>query len=108
MVNLIAIMFLLCCTHFQKNALTKYFYLVTNIDILLYEPSELVRNFLDTLSSNFLSPQIILPIRISFSSTLTDNIFCNLTLTHATKSIFDKLTFSASDQLISNFVRVIQ
>ena len=41
--------------------------------------------------------QKILPIRISFSSTLKDNIFCNLT--HITKSVSDKLTSTVSDHL---------
>ena len=36
---------------------------------LKYESFELVYSFFDTLSSNFLSPQIILPIRISSFST---------------------------------------
>ena len=95
MASLIAIIFLLFTHTFKKYS--KFFYWVTNIDILKYESSELACNFLDTLSSNFLSPQIILTIRISFPSTLTDNILCNLTCT--TKSIFDNLTSSISDHL---------
>ena len=73
-----------------------------NIDLLKYESSELVNSFLDTLSSNFLSPQIILPTRISSSSTLIDNIFFNLT--HTTKSVSGNLRFTS----ISNFTRVFQ
>ena len=46
-----------------------------NIDLVKYESFELVNSFLDTLSSIFLSPQIIFPNRISSLSTLTDNIF---------------------------------
>ena len=52
-----------------------------NIDLLKYESSELINSFHDTLSPDFLSPQINLPTRISSSSTLIDNIFCNLTHT---------------------------
>ena len=40
-----------------------------NTDLLKHESSELVNSFLDTLSSNFLSPQIILPTKTSSSST---------------------------------------
>ena len=51
-----------------------------NIDLLQYETSEPVINFVDILSSNFLSPLILLPTRISnSSSTLIGNIFCNVT-----------------------------
>ena len=50
-----------------------------DIDLLQCETSELVNNFADTLSSNFRSPLILLPTRISnSSSTLIDNIFSNL------------------------------
>ena len=68
-----------------------------NIDLLKYESSELTNRFFDTLFSNFLSPQIILSIRFSSSSTLVGNIFCNLT--HATKSISSNLTSIVSDDL---------
>ena len=68
-----------------------------DIDLIKYESSELVNSFLDTLSSSFISPQIILPTRISSSSTLTDDIFCNLT--HTTKSISGNLTSTVSDHL---------
>ena len=66
-----------------------------NIDLLKYESSELINSFHDALSSDFLSPQINLPTRISSSSTLIDNMFCNLT--HATKSISDNQTSIVSD-----------
>ena len=68
-----------------------------NIDLLKYKSSELVNSFLDKLSSNFLSPQIILRTRISSSSTLIDDIFCNLT--HTTKSISGNLRSTVSDHL---------
>ena len=35
-----------------------------NIDLLKYESSEFVNSFIDTLSSNFLSPQVVLLTRI--------------------------------------------
>ena len=66
-----------------------------NIDLLKYESSELINSFHDTLSPDFLSPQINLPTRISSSSTLIDNMFCNLT--HATKSISGNQTSIVSD-----------
>ena len=68
-----------------------------NIDLLKYDSSELVYSFLDTLYSNFLSLQIILPPRISFSSTLIDNIFCNVIYT--TKSISPNPTSTVLDPL---------
>ena len=68
-----------------------------NIDLLKYVSSELINSFLDTLPSNFLSPQVILPSRISYSSALIDNIFCNLT--HTIKSISGNLTSTVSDHL---------
>ena len=59
----------------QKNFLLGDF----NIDLLKYEISDSVNNFIDTLSSNFLLPLIFLPTRISKTSTLIDNNFSNLT-----------------------------
>ena len=50
-----------------------------NIDLLKYELSDSINNFIDTLSSNFLLPHILLPTRISKTSTLIDNIFSNST-----------------------------
>ena len=38
-----------------------------------------MNNFIDTLSSNFLLPLILLPTRTSKTSTLIDNIFSNPT-----------------------------
>ena len=58
----------------QKNFLLGDF----NIDLLKYEISDSVNNFIDTLSSNFLLPLIFLPTRISKTSTLID-IFSNST-----------------------------
>ena len=46
-----------------------------NIDLLKYELSDSINNFIDTLRSNFLLPHILLPTRISKTSTLIDNIF---------------------------------
>ena len=51
-----------------------------NIGLLKYELSDSVNNFIDTLSSNFLLPHILLPTRISKTSTLIDYIFSNSTL----------------------------
>ena len=48
-----------------------------NIDLLQYELSDSINNFIDTLSSNFLLPHILLPTRISKTSTLIDNILSN-------------------------------
>ena len=36
-----------------------------NIDLLKYEISDLINNFIDTLSSNFVLPHILLPTRSS-------------------------------------------
>ena len=55
----------------QKESSKQIFLLCDfNIDLLKYESSELVNSFLDTLPSNFLSPQIISPVRISSLSAL--------------------------------------
>ena len=51
-----------------------------NIDLLKYQLSDSSNNFIDTfISSNFLLPHILLPTRISKTSTLIDNIFSNST-----------------------------
>ena len=69
-----------------------------NIDLLQYKTSEPVNNFVDTLSSNFLSPLILLPTRISnSSSTLIDNIFCNVTFNSNITS--GNFTSTVSDHL---------
>ena len=72
-----------------------------NIDLLKHESSELVNSFLDTLSSNFLSPPIILPTRISSLATLIDNApqsKCNI-YTHDWKRFDEeKLIFEFNSQ----------
>ena len=50
-----------------------------NIDLLKSKLSDSINNFIDTLSSNFLLPHILLPTRISKTSTLIDNILSNST-----------------------------
>ena len=50
-----------------------------NIDLLKCELSDSINNFIDTLSSNFLLPHILLPTRISKTSILIDSIFLNST-----------------------------
>ena len=61
------------------------------------ETSEPVSNFVDTFSSNFLSPLILLPTRISNSSSmLIDNIFCNVTFN---SNIISSNFTSVSDHL---------
>ena len=42
------------------------------------EDCDSVNNFVDTLWSDFLLPQTLLPRMISTRSALIDNIFCNL------------------------------
>ena len=60
-----------------------------NIDLLQYGTSEPVNNFVDTLSSNFLSPLMLLPTIISTPpSTLIDNIFCNVTFNSNIANVF--------------------
>ena len=61
-----------------------------NIDLLKYKTSELINSFLDALFSNFL--HLLSHTRISYTSTLIDNIFCYLT--HTTKSISGNLIFT--------------
>ena len=64
----------------QKESSKRIFLLGDfNIDLLKYELSDSINNFIDTLSSNFLLPHILLPTRISKTSTLIDNIFSNST-----------------------------
>ena len=65
---------------FQKESSKRIFLLhYFSIELLKYEISDLVNNFIDTLSSNFLLPLIFLPTKISEISTLIDNIFSNST-----------------------------
>ena len=62
-----------------------------NIDLLKYELSDSINNFIDTLSSSFLLPHILLPTRISKTSTLIDNIFSNSTSLECHINISDHL-----------------
>ena len=71
-----------------------------NIDLLKYEISDSINNFIDTLSSNFLLPLIFLPTRISKTSTLIDNIFSNLTSLEEIESGNVTSTFSDHPQFI--------
>ena len=50
-----------------------------SIDLLKYELLDSINNFIDTLNCNFLLPHILLPTRISKTSTIIDNIFSNST-----------------------------
>ena len=80
-----------------------------NIDLLKYESSQIVNSFLDTLSSNFVSPffffyQFYLPkclprllIFIFLFIFIFILIFCNLT--HTRKSVSGNLTFTVFDHL---------
>ena len=69
-----------------------------NIYLLEYETFEPVNNFVGILSSNFLSPLILLSTRISSSSsTLIDNIFCNVTFN--ANMILGNFTSTVSDHL---------
>ena len=61
-------------------------------DLLKYEISDSVNNFIDTLSSNFLLPYIFQPTRIS-KSTLIDNIFSKSTSLEEIESGNVTLTF---------------
>ena len=65
-----------------------------NIDLLKYELSDSINNFIDTLSSNFLLPHILLPTRISKTSTIIDNIFSNSTSLEDNESGNATSTFS--------------
>ena len=82
----------------QKESSKRVFLLGDfNIDLLKYEISDSVNNFIDTLSSNFLLPLIFLPTRISKTSTLIDNIFSNLTSLEEIES--GNVTSTFSDHL---------
>ena len=71
-----------------QNESSKIIFLlgVFNIDLLKYEISDSINNFIDTLSSNFLLPLIFLATRISKTSTLIDNTFSNLSFLEETES----------------------
>ena len=82
----------------QKESSKRIFFLGDfNIDLLKYEISDSINNFIDTLSSNFLLPLIFLPTRISKISTLIDNIFSNLTSLEETE--LSNVTSTFSDYL---------
>ena len=68
-----------------------------NIDLLKYEISDSVNNFIDTLSYNFLLLLIFLPTKISKTSTLIDNISSNLTSLEEIES--GNVTSTFSDHL---------
>ena len=68
-----------------------------NIDLLKYELSDSINNFIDTLSSNFLLPHILLRTRISKTSILIDNIFSNSTALEEIES--GNVTSTFSDHL---------
>ena len=60
----------------QKESSKRIFLLGDfNIDLLKYEISDSVNNFIDTLGSIFALPLIFLPTKISKTSTLINNIF---------------------------------
>ena len=64
----------------QKESSKRIFLLGDfNIDLLKYELSDSINNFIDTLSSNFFLPHILPPTRFSKTSRLIDNIFSNST-----------------------------
>ena len=70
-----------------------------NINLLKFNNPE-VFNFLDTLGSYFILPQIVLPTRITENSqTLIDNIFSNIT----ESSVSGNLLHSISDHLAQFF-----
>ena len=58
-----------------------------NINLLKYEISDSINNFIDTFSSNFLLPLVDLPTRISKTSALIDNIFSNLYFLEETNQV---------------------
>ena len=68
-----------------------------NIDLLKYELSDSINNFIDTFSSNFLLPHALLPTRITKTSTLSDNIFSNSTSLEEIES--GNITSTFSDHL---------
>ena len=68
-----------------------------NIDLLKYELSDPINNFIDTLSFNFLLPHILLHTRISKTSILIDNIFSNSTTLEEIES--GNVTSTFSDHL---------
>ena len=78
----------------QKQSSKRIFLLEDfNIDLLKYELSDSNNNFIDTLSSSFLLPHILIPTRISKTSTLIDNI-SNSTSLQEIESVNVASTFS--------------
>ena len=67
-----------------------------NIDLLKNELSDSIKNFIDTLSSKFFLPPILLPLT-SKTSTLIDNIFSNSTSLEEIES--GNVTSTLSDHL---------
>ena len=65
-----------------------------SIDLLKYKLLDSINNFIDTLSCNFLLTHILLPTRISKTSTITDNIFSNSTSLEDNESGNATSTFS--------------
>ena len=82
----------------QKESSKRIFLLGDfNIDLLKYELSDSINNFIDTLTSNFLLPLIILPTRIYKTSVLIHSIFSNSTSLEETES--GNVTSTFSDHL---------
>ena len=79
----------------QKESSKRIFLLGDfNIDLLKYELSDSINNFIDTLTSNFLLPHILLPTRISKTSTSIGNMFSKLTSLEEIESVSVTSTFS--------------
>ena len=82
----------------QKGSSKRIFLLGDfNIDLLKYDLSGSINNFIDTLNSNFLLPHIRLPAIISKTFTLIDNIFSNWTSLEEIES--GNVTSTFSDHL---------
>ena len=68
-----------------------------NVDLLKYDKHNSTNEFLDSLSSNFFLPNIVLPTRINGNSkTLIDNIFSNIT---SSDTVSGNVSASISDHL---------
>ena len=82
---------------YKINRENKQTILLGDFNINLLNSNQESVSFLDTLGSNLIKPQILLPTRItSRSKTLIDNIFSSVT-EHGTKS--GNLCYSISDHL---------